>query len=951
MVFSGTKNIPPWVPALLFVVLALLIGAIGYAAFQANKKSLMESGLNELRGVADLKVAQIGGWYEIQKKWGESFAHLSRLPNAFDRWIAAGAPDGAARQSVLEMVANYQRAQGYVNFALLDRNGISKAMLREGAPLNAEQKKLALQAMDTQQVLLSEFFKDANGDIRIDLAVPMLVGDGQKRRVAGLVLFQFDPHAYLYPVIQSWPTGRKTAETLLVRRDGDDMLFLNDLRFMKGAALTLRMPVTTPGLVSVHAVSGKKKLVDGMDYRGVPVMAALHGVPETSWFVVSKIDKSEMFAPIDMIAGWALGLAATFIAGTGLLLVILFKSYRVRCRYITALDDATNERDTVAQRYEHVNKFASDIMLLLDSSGRIVEANDKAVRAYGYSIDELVTMSIHDLLPVGEKARLAEVEKSGQLKFEAVHVRKDGSEFPVDCKMQSVAIGCHRYFQGIVRDSSERKRAEEVVRDSEMRLRAAQRIAHFGNWELDLTDYSLYWSDEIYRIFEINPAVFGASYQAFIELVHPDDRDKLDAVYRDSVKNKTAYSITHRLLFPDGRIKYVQAWCETYYDEEGNPLRSVGTAQDVTERQVAEEARWRERNFVLQVIDTDPNLIFVKDPDGKFLLVNQAMATLHGKTAREMIGMDGSQLFQSREEAEPHLRADSEAMASGQTVKFTARCFLGGKYRWLCVTKVPMKQGDGTVNVLGIAVDITEPKLAEEKLADSYRELEKLTTHLEVVREDEQKRIARELHDEMGSVLAALNINTALLAEKLPSEMTELREDVQCLVELVEAGIKAMRQTVSALRPSLLDELGLRFALEKYIQEFQHNTGIECDLRLPDADPAVNANEAAVIFRIVQESLTNVAKYAKASRVNVVLSDWETSVMLTIKDNGKGFDSQVRKANSFGLLGIRERAAMVGGKAEISSEPGKGTMVRFSLMPASSLNVRDEDVAPGQQPG
>jgi signal transduction histidine kinase len=248
-----------------------------------------------------------------------------------------------------------------------------------------------------------------------------------------------------------------------------------------------------------------------------------------------------------------------------------------------------------------------------------------------------------------------------------------------------------------------------------------------------------------------------------------------------------------------------------------------------------------------------------------------------------------------------------------------------------CQTNVAMRNIHFPCGCTQCLAAVTERKLAEEKLSESYKMLEKLSTHLEVVREDEQKRIARELHDEMGGVLTALNIYVGMLATQIPAEMTHLLAEVTTMEKLVTSGIQAMRHIVAELRPCMLDEVGLFRALEHYVEDFQKNTGIECNLRLPEEDSAIQGNRATAIFRIVQESLTNVAKHAQANKVIIVLSDWGESLVLTVKDNGKGFDPDNRKTNSFGLMGIRERASLFGGKAIISSAAGKGTTVRINL--------------------
>jgi len=138
---------------------------------------------------------------------------------------------------------------------------------------------------------------------------------------------------------------------------------------------------------------------------------------------------------------------------------------------------------------------------------------------------------------------------------------------------------------------AERKRTGEALRESEARLNEAQKLAHIGSWELNLMTNNLLWSEEVFRIFEIAPGQFGASYEAFLELVHPEDRERVNLAYTSSVKNKTPYEIAHRLLMPDGRVKFVQELCHTFFDAQDRPLRSIGTVQDITERKQAEEER------------------------------------------------------------------------------------------------------------------------------------------------------------------------------------------------------------------------------------------------------------------------------------------------------------------------------------------------------------------------
>ena len=386
-----------------------------------------------------------------------------------------------------------------------------------------------------------------------------------------------------------------------------------------------------------------------------------------------------------------------------------------------------------------------------------------------------------------------------------------------------------------------------------------------------------------------------------------------------------------RLRRTDGSYGWIADTGIPRFTPDGEFEGYIGYCWDITERKHAEEELRQQKRFIRQVIDTDPNLISVKDAEGRFLLVNKAMADAYGKAPQELIGQNSAELYTNKDEAATYLESDREVLSTRHPVVLVSPNLLGGKERWFITCKAPMVQPDGEAHVLDIAMDITQRKLAEEKLRDSYKELANLTTHLEAVREDEQKRIARDLHDEMGGVLAALNVKVSMMALYPPAEMEDLKAEVADLERLVATGIQALHRTVTELRPSLLDEVGLAFAIERYVQDFEKNTELECDLRLPEEELILDGNQSSTIFRIIQESLTNVAKHAHASKISIVLSEWEKSLVLTVKDNGTGFDLNAQKEQSFGLLGIRERAAMVGGKAKITSEAGKGTTVRVSL--------------------
>jgi PAS domain S-box-containing protein/putative nucleotidyltransferase with HDIG domain len=252
------------------------------------------------------------------------------------------------------------------------------------------------------------------------------------------------------------------------------------------------------------------------------------------------------------------------------------------------------------EKFRSITNAAQDAIILIDDAGLLASWNPAAERIFGYSTDEVMGREAHRLI-VPERYFAAfeqgfqgfRTTGEGPIIGKTIEIegrRKDGSEFPVELSVSALRLDERWHAVGILRDITARKRDEENLRRSEESLKEAQRIAQLGNWELDLVHDTLSWSDETYRIFEIDSSSFGASFAAFIEAVHPDDRERVSAAYNESVKNHTAYESVHRLLMHDGRVKYVNEKCETFYDAQDQPLRSVGTVQDITLQRESEIA-------------------------------------------------------------------------------------------------------------------------------------------------------------------------------------------------------------------------------------------------------------------------------------------------------------------------------------------------------------------------
>ncbi len=234
-----------------------------------------------------------------------------------------------------------------------------------------------------------------------------------------------------------------------------------------------------------------------------------------------------------------------------------------------------------------------------------------------------------------------------------------------------------------------------------------------------------------------------------------------------------------------------------------------------------------------------------------------------------------------------------------------------------------------------LSEEITERRRMAQELLESRQQLRDLAAHGEAAMEQERKRIAREIHDEQGSLLTALKMDLTLLRRELGDVPPAIGQRLDTMQHLVEEAVRVMRQVASQLRPAVLN-LGILPALEWLTEEFRQRTGIACHLLAGDDIP-LDDSRATTLFRIVQESLTNVTRHAEASQVDIGLSLEAEHIRLEIADNGKGFELHQVSSHSFGLLGMGERLEALGGKLRIVSAPGRGTRLHITIPLAEEL--------------
>lgn len=327
-----------------------------------------------------------------------------------------------------------------------------------------------------------------------------------------------------------------------------------------------------------------------------------------------------------------------------------------------------------------------------------------------------------------------------------------------------------------------------------------------------------------------------------------------------------------------------------------------------------------------------PDQAWLKDRDSRYILVNEAFLASVGLPVEAVLGRTPADVWPGSW-GQHFMETDREVVQSGQRLRFEEeRPGPRSELRWFDTVKTPLVDAQGQVlGIVGISRDITDRKEMERNLRESRTQLRELSAYLQTVREEERSRIARELHDELGQSLTAIQLGLGSLRDRHDGRAA-WHEALAELQHLTEHTVTAMQRLASDLRPPVLDDLGLPAAIEWLLAGFTRRSGVDHELHLPETPLRCDADTSTALFRIVQEALTNVSRHSKATQVTVTLQEGLAGIRLSIVDNGRGMDERLVVApSSLGLIGMRERTLMLGGRLVISSSPGSGTAVEVHL--------------------
>ncbi|GAB4094030.1 PAS domain-containing sensor histidine kinase [Flaviaesturariibacter terrae] len=591
--------------------------------------------------------------------------------------------------------------------------------------------------------------------------------------------------------------------------------------------------------------------------------------------------------------------------------------------------------------YRQIVENCHEGVCLVDSDGQIVLVNYQAASMLGYTESELVgkpaSRLVNTDLYQSFDQQMAGRRQGLSSHYECCLRKKDGSSVWAMVAANPIFEG--EEFVGtlaMLADITERKAMEQELNHSLQRFHLALQATRDGVWEWEIRNCSMYFSPRFCEIlgYSFDDPALERTYEAWAGRLHPDHRESVEAQLQAHLLGGPPLEAECLHLHASGEYRWQKVTGQAQFDEAGKALRMAGSIRDISQIKEAEAAFLQEQELSNSIIGSLPGVFYVLDEHGRLRRWNENLEKVSGYNHDEVAGLAPLDLVVPEDRALV-LDVFERALRTGDGSVEIRLQHRDGKARHFYFNG-KLTQLGGQPALVGMGIDISEHKKMEQLLRQSFQEIRELASHLQDVREKERTEIAHEIHDELGQSLTAIKMNLASILRKRPGT-EEVIAKVEESLDLTEQTIHAVRRIATEMRPTLLDDLGLIEALRWYCDTFAKRLEISLSLDVNCADAVTDPRLSIVLFRIVQESLTNIARHASAKRVDMLIEQCGSTLSLRIEDDGVGFDvGQSRKADSIGILGLKERAKSINGDYSINSRPGRGTVVQVSVPDAFS---------------
>jgi two-component system sensor histidine kinase/response regulator len=959
----------PWPLMIIFLFLIAAIIVSGFFYYQKQKKDALHEQTAQLQAIADLKATEIKNWLSERMGDARVIAENPVLKAELLAFLRDPSP-GSRRDAIKGWMESLENNYHYQNVLLLDPAGKLFLTLDGRYPaIGSEGLKLIEAVRRAKKALISDLHLSTQvALIHLDVVAPLLA----ENSIEGFVLLRIDPAQFLYPIIQSWPTPSPSSETLLVRREGGDVLYLNELRHRKDTAMKLRLPISSQALPSARAALGKTGVFPGRDYRGVAVWSVFKPVPDSNWMIVAKVDRDEIERPLRRSALAIFLVALSLILAAALMILFLWQRQSTRFR-LRQLEQQQESEEKFKQVFETANVGKSITQL----SGEI-NVNQAFCAMLGFSREELQKKKWQELTPLDEIEAVQKViepllqGRQDAARFNKRYIHKNGSYIwgDVSTVIRRDPAGKPLHFITTVVDITERKRVEEKLQQEQTLYMDLVNALPAGMYRLKVKPAEK-WSTDSWRsqvatqyiidfVSDRFCAITGIDRQEFIanpglvpDRIHPDDSVEFSRRNAEAILSMSTFSWEGRMLVPGKGTIWIR------FESIPRPLENgvvvwTGILNDISKRKRAEidlQQLFARNQAMLEAV---PDIIMEVDANKVYTWANHAGIEFFGA---DTIGREAAFYFEGEQSTYKIVNPIFHGREEVIYVESWQRRHDGEKrlLAWWCRV---LKDGSGRVTgALSSARDITEIKLAENEILRLNEELEQRvrlrTAQLEAANKELEAFSYSVSHD-LRAPLRAIDGFSRLVLEEYASKLDDegkrllavIRGNTHKMGQLIDDLLAFSRLSRQQVIFAPVDLAALADTVFFELKNSEKGRKIELEI---DALPAA-FGDRSMLRQVLQNLLANAIKFTRPrSRARIELSGrtGKDENIYQVKDNGVGFDTEYahklfgvfqRLHNSeefegtgVGLAIVQRIVLRHGGRVWAESKGGKGATFYFSL--------------------
>lgn len=788
---------------LLIYILVSIVGiAIGFVYFTNQKKALKYKIEDELKSIAVLKASEINVWLAERFADANVIAQSSVFNKTLEQYIKSKEKNSFDYLS--QKINVVKKEYGYGEVIIADSNAFP-ILSTQGELSNLDNKinHVFQEIKITKRTTISGFYKCKNcNEIHLDFISPIL-GTVGKNKIIGYVILRVNPYNFLYPLIKTWPTESKTAETVLVQRDGDSAVFLSNVRHSELRALELKVSLKQNKIPAARAVNGKLGIFEGQDYRNVKVLSYSTKILHTSWFMISKVDTAEIYKPIRK-QSWVMGiiLVLTFL----LLTLILFtiKNFDQKKYYKTLLDLELKQR-ILEKRYQNIVRYANDIIIIANKEGFIVEANNSALEAYQLTLDEIKTKEVSDLGKFNASFAETHPNKDTEIVdsslYESVNIRKNGDIFPVEISEKIIRIDKTQYYQAIIRDISERKKAEEKLKISDEKFRNFFEFSNVGK-SITSIDGTIS-TNKAYRdmLGYTTKELDNIPWQ---KITHPDDIENDNRIIKLLLSREISSARWEkRYIHKNGKVIWTDISTVLQFDDNNRPLYFITSVVDISKYKTAEQTIRDTQKWFKTTLYSIADGIITADTEGKILQMNKVASKLTSWKEEDAIGKNIDEIFVLKNgksntiKESPAIKALKEGEATVDQSNESILISKKGKEIPIAESAAPiLDENNKIIGIVLIFRSQVEEREAQKKLIESKENFQAVTENAN------------------DAIVVTLNGGRHVFANRRATEITGYTFE-----EMEKIGLKGYAHPDEL--PKLLDRIKRRLAGENVPPQYE----------------------------------------------------------------------------------------------------------------------------------